>query len=306
MHSPSRRAFLHGRRLPQSPWEQFCQRLRRTVVGEFVEFTAQGFASSGRLTAQHINDVYHVRALCQQYGVVFALDGVTMPSRPAGKPTVWVRPGSGLQQVKRLEPDGHRWFVQPGCTLAALSKAGAGSFDGAPGHTTVAAWLADRTVSDYATGRTVCSGVEHVRVMLGDGEAITIGSFGHQDAKPLEGMRAQQLVSALFRLAGTSEAKSCLQGSSWPLRYRLDALMAVDGAPVNLAHLLLGHGGDLGWVEWVVINAVSWVPDAQAPACFSTQCVGSDKGMDVQRVLDAQIKKLFDPDGVFSYAGQDL
>ena len=41
-------------------------------------------------------------------------------------------------------------------------------------------------------------------------------------------------------------AQACRQEPHWAARYRLDALMPQPGRIVNLSHLLLGHGGDLG------------------------------------------------------------
>src|SRR3546814_8185519 len=85
--------------------------------------------------------------------------------------------------------------------------------------------------------------------MLADGSNISLGPFGENNKKPLQGARLQQLVPSLFQLAGGAEAQACQSGLRWPARYRLDALLPVPGQTVNLAHLLLGHGGDLGWIE---------------------------------------------------------
>lgn len=306
MHSPSRRAFLHGRRLSQTPWGQFCQRLRRTVSGEFTEFNLAESAASGRLIAQHSSDIHHVRALCKEYGVVLALDGVALPTRPVGQPIVWVRPGSALARFERLESNGNRWFLQPGCTLGELVTAGFTPFQGLPPQTTVAAWLADRTLCDYAIGQTGRSGLEHLRVVLGDGTAVTLGPFGEHDSKPLDGLRVQQMVSALFRLAAGDKVSSLLNAQFWPARYRLDALMRVNDAPVNLSHLLLGHGGDLGWVDWVVINADRLDPLGGLDNRFSSDLADLEGWRDTAEALDSSVKSLFDPDTVFSTAGQNL
>src|SRR3546814_17245355 len=85
--------------------------------------------------------------------------------------------------------------------------------------------------------------------MLVDGSNISLGPFGENNKKPLQGARLQQLVPSLFQLAGGAEAQACQSGLRGPARYRLDALLPVPGQTVNLAHLLLGHGGDLGWIE---------------------------------------------------------
>lgn len=306
MHSSSRRAFLHGRRPARTPWEQFCQRLRRTVTGEFIDYQVANTAGSGRLTAQDATDIHHVRALCSEYGVVLRLDGLAMPVRQADQPTIWVRPGKGLSRFSRLDENSNTWFVQPGCTLGALSEAGLEQFDHLPPHTTVAAWIADRTLSDYAIGRTFRSGLEHVSLRLGDGQAINLGPFSVQNTKPLDGLRLQQLVPALYRLASAPDATACLEGGFWPSRYRLDALMPVNTQTQNLAHLCLGHGGELGWIEWVVIDGDTLDPAQDQAGCFSTDLIEPQSVVDAASTLDWEIKALFDPGRVFPDSGQDL
>lgn len=306
MHSPSRRAFLSGRRLSQSPWERFCERLRRTVTGEFIEFQVEGTAGSGRLTVHQTGDVHHVRTLCDEYGVVLALDGLSMPWRHPDQPVIWVRPGKGMSKFQRLEGSPSKWFVQPGCTLGELVNAGFSQFKPLPPQTTVAAWLADRTLSDYAIGKTGQSGVEHVALLLGDGNVVTLGPFGEDNAKPLSGLRLQQLVPALFRLAAGPDAQACLQADFWPSRYRLDALVGRAGSTINLAHLCLGQGGDLGWVEWVVLDADGLQPALHQQHHFSTDAVEQAGWGDAASTLDWEVKSLFDPHSVFSSSGQDL
>src|SRR5690606_3260300 len=131
---------------------------------------------------------------------------------------------------------------------------GFSQFADLPCHITVAAWLADRTLCDWDTGETGCSGLVHASVLLADGTLASLGPFGEQNTKPLEGARLQNLVSSLFQVAAGSEAQACRHEPRWPARYRLDALFPVVGQTINLSHLLLGHGGDLGWVEWVVLD----------------------------------------------------
>lgn len=306
MQSPSRRAFLRGRTLPRSPWEQFCQRLRRTITGEFIEFQIEDEAGSGRLTAQHASDIHHVRALCDEYGVVLSLDGLSMPARHPDQPTVWVRPGKGISGFKRLDDKDNQWFVQPGCTVGELSAAGVQQLGHLPPQTTVAAWLADRTLSDYAIGQTSRSGLKHASLLLGDGQIVSLGPFADQNTRPLEGLRLQQLVPALFRLAYGADAKHCVEADFWPSRYRLDALMSVVGASQNLAHLCLGHGGDLGWLEWAVIDADQLDLESGHAVCFSTDQVEQGGWGDAGTTIDWEVKALFDPHSVFSSLGQDI
>src|SRR5690606_37286712 len=124
-------------------------------------------------------------------------------------------------------------------------------------------WLADRTLCDWDTGLTGHSGVVYASVLLADGVLAGLGPFGEQNTKPLEGARLQKLVSSLFQVSASSEAQACYQERRWPARYRLDALRPGDGHTVNLAHLLLGHGGDLGWLEWLVLDEQLMQPQVE-------------------------------------------
>ena len=62
-------------------------------------------------------------------------------------------------------------------------------------------------------------------------------------------------MPALFQLSTGPDAAAC-RGGAWAGRYRLDALRPQAPATVNLAHLLLGHGGTLAWVQEVLRHAV--------------------------------------------------
>ena len=63
-------------------------------------------------------------------------------------------------------------------------------------------------------------------------------------------------MPALFQLSTGPDAAACAVGGAWAGRYRLDALRPQAPATVNLAHLLLGHGGTLAWVQEVLLTAV--------------------------------------------------
>lgn len=308
MESRSRRAFLTGRRLSQSPWEAFCQRLRRAVSGTFFEFGAQEDIGSGRLIPKLAGDVHHARALCAEYGVLLALDGVPHAARLDDQPVLWVEPGRDMAGCQRLEPGSPKWFVQPGCLLGELEAAGLRQFADLPCHITVAAWLADRTLCDWDAGETYKSGVEHASVLLADGSSVGLGPFGENNQKPLSGLRLQQLVPALFQLAAHPDAQACRDAGSWPGRYRLDALLPAAGQTANLAHLLLGHGGDLGWVEWIVLDEQLAQPQPEAPYAqrYSSQKRGQGELGARAADLDARIKALFDPGYRFPYPGQDV
>ncbi len=308
MESRSRRAFLTGRRLSQTPWEAFCQRMRRAAAGTFFEFEMNEGIGRARLIPKHGSDVHHARALCAEYGVLLALDGMQHAAQLSDQPVLWVEPGRDMAGCQRLEPGSDKWFVQPGCLLGELEAAGLRQFADLPCHITVAAWLADRTLCDWDGGETYKSGVEHAGVLLADGSSVNLGPFGQTNQKPLDGLRLQQLVPVLFQAAAEPDARECRQARRWPGRYRLDALLPEDGQTVNLAHLLLGHGGDLGWVEWIVLDERSAQPRTEAPYAerYSSRKRERDS-LDTRAAdLDARVKGLFDPAYVFPYPGQDV
>ena len=308
MQSSSRRAFLTGRRSGQSPWEAFCQRVRRTVAGDFYEFEAHGDVLRARLVPKQPSDVHKARSLCAEYGVLLALDGVPQAARLEDQPVLWVEPGRDLGSCQRLEPNSSRWFVQPGCLLGELEAVGFHQFADLPCHITVAAWLADRTLCDWPAGSTADSGLVHASVLLADGTPASLGPFGVHNKKPLEGARLQQLVASLFQVAGSAEAQACRQNPRWPARYRLDALLPAEGQTVNLSHLLLGHGGDLGWVEWLVLDERLVQPQSEpAYAQRYTGARAEQNGVAAQASeLDMRVKALFDQDERLPHPGQDL
>ena len=308
MQSTSRRAFLTGRRTAQNPWEAFCQRMRNAAEGAFYEFDTHDAPGSARLIPKHATDVHKARALCAEHGVLFCLDGVQHSARLDDQHVLWVEPGRDMSMCQQLEADSTRWFVQPGCLLGELEAVGFTQFAEMPCHITVAAWLADRVLCDWDTGTTADSGLLYASVLLGDGSVASLGPFGEQNKKPLEGVRLQKLVPALFQVAASADAQACRAEQRWPARYRLDALLPAEGRTVNLAHLLLGHGGDLGWVEWLVLDQQQMKPQLERPyaerysASRATDCGLAVAAGD----LDAQLKHLFDEAGHLPHPGQDL
>lgn len=323
MQSEGRRAFLRGRRPPSSPWELFCSRLRNVVAGTLTPLDVGPDRQAARLLLQKPADAHHARRLCAEFGVCMALEGVSSAASHEG-PVLWLRPGRDMAACRPLEPGSSRWFVQPGCLLGELEAAGLTCFADMPAHLTVAAWLADRSLCNWATGHTAQSGVVHASALLADGVSVSLGAFGTDNRKALDNLRLQQLIPALFSLSVGEDARHCAQWRSWPARYRLDALQPAPGRTVNLAHLLLGHGGDLAWLEWVVIDSEQAQPAAgtalplELPGAnldlFDEEQGGSDLGGSVPcdavamaraaQDLDAAVKRLFDPQGVFPHPGQ--
>lgn len=258
-----------------------------------------------------------------------ALDGVPCTASHPG-PVLWLRHGREIAACRRLEPNGTLWFVQPGCLLGELEAAGLTRFSEAPAHLTVAAWLADRAHCNWPTGHTASSGIVHASALLADGISVSLGAFGTENRKALDSLRLQQLIPALFTLASGPDGRVCAERSVWPARYRLDALLPAPGNTVNLSHLLLGHGGDLAWIEWVVIDETLVDPAAGAaplldlPGVQGVECEleerrggGQEPGggtapceeVNLARAaqeVDAGTKSLFDPHGVFPHPGQAL
>ncbi|MGY6272446.1 FAD-binding protein [Achromobacter denitrificans] len=285
---PSRRAFLLGRRPSQSPWAAFLQRLGLLCQGTIRDLGAADDAGPRAiLFPKRDTDVAHARSLCAEYRVTLALEGAEGPFVAANGPVLRVDP-SAMADMARLPGSVPRWRAQPGVPAAALARAGLSQFAGLPETMTLAQWLA--APARCAAGRCADSGVLAVEVMLADGVAETLGPFGEADLQPLLSVTMQRLVPALFQLASGGDAFATRDGERWLGRYRLDALKPEAPATVNLAHLLLGHGGTLAWVQAVTLADTAAVPP-QAPA-------SEPPGLATTR-LDARVKALFDPDGRF-------
>ena len=300
MQSPSRRAFLAGRRVERSPWESFLARLRRSAQGQVYEFATP--TGSARLVPGHMKDVYQARALCHEYGVTLALDGIPS-SAPREEPVLWVEPGSAMCRHERLGADDPRWFVQPGCLVGELESAGLPQFRDQPPHLTVAAWLADRRGCDWDRGRTADSGLVHALVLLADGTQANLGAFGVDNRKPLDNLRVQGMIPCPFELASAPGTDGARDDALWNGRYRLDALRPLDGRTINLAHLLLGHGGELGWVEWLVFDERAGHP-AERP--YEARYGLRPGAGGAAGAVDRAVRALFDPDGVFPEQGQQF
>jgi len=308
MESNSRRAFLTGRRAAQTPWEQFVRRLRRGVGGNFLDFGLYDGKGSGRLTPSHGGDVRLALALCREFGVVLALNGVEQADSLTGQSVLWVELDAAMAGVQPLPDQDGKWFVQPGTLLAELTDAGLTQFADQPGYMTIAAWIADRSLCAWAPGESFRSGLLNASVLMADGTAAIFGPFGTHNRLPLATLTQQKLVPQLFSLVSSELVAEFSHMPHWPARYRLDAMSPVKGHEVNLSHLFLGHGGDLGWIEWMVFEArpalrlVDWSKAyTSRPPNDEAQAVWEQAS-----TLDRQAKLLFDPHRVFPDPGQDL
>ncbi len=306
MESSSRRAFFTGRRAAKTTWGQFSQRLRRVISGAFYDDGEYDGYGRGRLTASGLADARHARDLCAEYGVVMLLDGLDYSSAIVGQSILRVDPGREMADCQPMPDAPHLWFVQPGCLVGELQQAGLKQFDDFPSYLTVSACIADRTLMNWPTGQTWRSGLSLASVVLADGATGVLGPFGADNRKPLGNLTLQNLVPALFRLAADTPARECAAAEFWPGRYRLDALMPEAQRAVNLSHLLLGHGGDLAWVDWMVFESVTNPVTPPALADWGKHAGEPDDLWYTAQGIDMQLKGVFDPCGIFPHPGQDL
>lgn len=306
MESSSRRAFFTGRRVAKTAWGQFSQRLRRVVGGTFYDDGEYDGYGRGRLVVQGVADARHARELCAEYGIVMVLDGIDYPTLPVGQSVLRVDPGREMTKCQPMPDAPHLWFVQPGCLVGELQQAGLQQFDAFPSYLSVAACIADRTLMNWPTRQTWRSGLSLASVVLADGTTGVLGPFGTDNKQPLGSLTLQSLVPQLFRLAADAPARECAESEYWPGRYRLDALMPEAGRVLNLSHLLLGHGGDLAWVDWMVFEALRDPVSPPVLKDWGKQAGEPGDHWYTAQGLDLQIKGMFDPCGIFPHPGQDL
>lgn len=294
-----------------------------------------------RLTPVHRDDVRQARALCAEYGVVLQLGGLAgagsvtanalkepnpFDHRPVDGPDWEYAETLTLRDVLEVDPSGlntfihdpktGRWVAQPGCRVGELAACGLPQFRDAPSEWTLAVWLAKSHA--WPPGATAMSGVVEAELLFSDGTTETLGAFGASDVRPLRSAMVQRLVPALFQLSSSPDAATCREAPRWPCCYRLDALQPAAPAEVNLAQLLLGHGGALAWVESVTLipvepatvqQAVLEGTDASArtvassplaetlpgPAALRGSASSDDKVVNAARRLQIRIKNAFDP-----------
>jgi hypothetical protein len=268
---------------------------RATKGGLLLQESFRGYGRA-KLAASVIADVHHAMELCREYGVVLALDVPGNRAALLAHPVLWVSAGAGMARCEPMNDGAGRWFVQPGCAVGQLQQQGFGQFHGLAPDTTIANWLLGRHGVSWPTGCTAQSGVVYASVLLADGVRAGLGPFGERNAKPLEGVRLQRLVSSLFQLASSPQGQACRGWSQWPARYRLDALTPANGSAVNLAHLVLESAGELAWVDWLVLEPRDPMTSHHAIG-QSGQCREPDDQADA---LDVQIKRLFDAENILA------
>jgi len=195
---------------------------------------------------------------------------------------------SNLSTLMRLPQTG-QWLAEPGCQVGDLVAAGLPQFRDAPADWCLAVWMA--TAQGWAAGKTAASGIVDVDVLLSDGTVERLGAFGASGQQPLLSATVQRLVPSLFQLSVSPDAVLCRDEHDWPCRYRLDALLPTAPSEVNLAHLLLGHRGELAWIE-----SITLMPgEADMPHTLPAGAPHSHQATGAARRLQMQMKQAFDP-----------
>lgn len=303
MVSPtSRRGFLFGRRTAPTQWGQFCARLARICAGQ-VRWDDQPDQQCAWLVPARQVDVLHARALCQEYRVQLVLAGTqrVQRQRPSDllPPRLFVESGAAWAQLMPADDSGAVWRADAGCSMRSLQQVGIAAVQDADPEQTVAQWLASSDAARWPIGLGALSGIEELEVMLADGTVAQLGPFGANATRPLRSMTVQKMIPKLFELASSPEALASAQAEHWPVKFRLDALMPAAGEDVNLAWLMAGHAGQLGWVqtvwfkrEGIETGRETLVQYAQSSEYLPVSVEGCVK-------LAQQLKALFDPAGIF-------
>lgn len=324
----SRRAFLMGRRTSATPFEQFCARLERTCLGSVRTAPANALSAQAPqawLKPVRLEDVAHARALCQEYRVALRLEGREPPTART-QATLWVSPQPAGATLSLVDSQAGVWRADAGCTVEQLKETGVFAGMDLPPELTLAQWFAwpeterakvsgaarrDETPSpEHPWGTGEREGgcelgssmpeavriVERAEVLLADGTVEVLGPFGATAQAPLRSLTLQRLVPKLFELAGSDAAQRCAQATPWPACYRLDALIATATHEPNLAQLLFGHQGRLGWVQALWLKRLDAVFEPQR----SEQDVERNKALlQLASHLDQELKLILDPLGVF-------
>ena len=255
---PSRRAFLLGRRPVQTPWARFIQRLTLLCQGPCATW-----ARPAR-TARAAGWRPRARATWPTPGAVRRVRRGPGAGRRGGNRR-WSLPAGGSREPQRPGPPGRRHAALAGPARRAAGGAGASR----PAAVRRPARRHDAGRMAGGASRLAGGTLRAVRGPGGRRGAGrrgggNLGAFGESDERPLRSATLQRLVPALFQLSTGPDAAACAVGGAWAGRYRLDALRPQAPATVNLAHLLLGHGGTLAWVQEVLLTAVPAAGKRQA------------------------------------------
>ena len=281
---PSRRSFLFGRQATaHDDWSKFVVSLKRACQG-VVKLVEEHAA---HLQPARLDDVVQARKLCQEHGVLMALDGLRLSPIDQDRFVLWVEAGSAWGTLIPLGDTG-LWRVDAGCPLAVMQAAGLVQDPSRTGVTNLAQWFAMSFRQQLLSATKLANHLVSVDWLLPDGTIEVFGAFGAKDSQPLGSLAAQKLVPKLFELSWRPEVQEALKQGQWLSRFHLDALANVE--QVNLAYFFIGHGGALGWL----VAATFVKTEATLQGEFGN---GAVEGAIAE--LDLQTKRLVDPNKVF-------
>lgn len=290
MQNPSRRAFFGGRPPEISNWDQCLLQIQRKTQGVLRQLDQSD--DQAVFTASVIADLHHARQLCHAFDIKLYLWGAQEHTEDSAEPILWLDV-SALNQLMPVDVEKKQWFMQAGVRMEQLKAAGFDAVAHLPDELLVTNWLADPRYQYRSFHDLAQSGLVHASLLMADGTVSSLGPFGAQNTKPLNTALLRQIVPQLFQLAQTELAQVVLAQKEWAGRYRWDIFQA-SNTDLNLSHLLLGHTGHLGILEWVVLDNHKLKPAGVVPdlALDSTVLIAAQD-------LDAVVRQQFDPDALF-------
>ncbi len=291
MQNPSRRAFLGGKAPELSPWEQFVLALQRKIQGSVRVLDSS--LGQALCTVQQSTDIHHARQLCQTFGVKLYVGTDSDFLEDQTDPVLGLDV-SHLNQLMPVNETETQWFMQAGVTVAQLRAKGFAIPEQVPAELWVIQWLGQPQYQSYALSQLEQSGLVHASLLMADGSLGSLGPFGVQNSKPLNTATLRAVVPQLFQLASSPVAAELLELPGWLAKYRLD-IFSAQNPSLNLAHLLLGSGQDLGLLDWVVLDKNDW---RAAPFKRSTWAASAEQQVNAQE-LDAAVKATLDPNALF-------
>lgn len=292
MQNPSRRTFFGGRTPELSLWEQCLLQLRHKTAAALHRLDER--VEQAVFTVGDVADLHQALQLCHAFGVKLYLWGMPHDSEDIIDPVLWLD-FSKLNQLTAVDSGHTHWFAQAGVTMAQLKAVGFDTLEGLPDTLSIANWLADSSYHGLEWSTLHQSGLVHASLLMADGSVGSLGAFGSQNTKPLNTPLLRAIIPQLFQLVSSPVVAPLLSQAQWLGRYRLDIFQA-QNTDLNLAHLLLGHGGDLGMVEWVVLDQQQM--KKTLPSKFVS--LASPLQLTTAQEVDAVIKQLFDAEGLFS------
>jgi len=290
----SRRNFLFGRRVPASPWEQFCSRLSRTTRGS-VNWESDKNIAVAFLRPSCEKDLLHAHALCREYGVQIWLDGLPRPIG-AQRPALWIESGAAWAQLEPVDETEQIWRADAGCKIGDLHAKGFDWLADIDPKWSVAMWLASKFSAHWPTSQGEYSGLMKAEVLLADGTTASLGAFGENAKEPLRSLTVQRMVPKLFELSNSPIAQDLIRAERWYGGFRIDSIVS-QNSDVNLARILTGHGGSLVWL--LSVSLARTLSRWPAPICSEHTSMPEVSVLDLSR-FDQQIKDAFDPTGVFA------